>query len=112
MKENYFLDDGAYLVSKLLIELAQSKLEGKSLPDLIATLKEPEESEEFRLKIGVTDFKAYGHEVIEKLQIFVSKQSDWTVVPNNYEVCVYPAVHQWKMDGFCCAYRFMTRCCL
>lgn len=85
MKENYFLDDGAYLVSKLLIELAQSKLEGKSLPDLIATLKEPEESEEFRLKIGVADFKSYGHEVIEKLQIFVSEQSDWTVVPNNYE---------------------------
>ena len=85
MKENYFLDDGAYLVSKLLIELAQSKLEGKSLPDLIATLKEPEESEEFRLKIGVADFKSYGHEVIEKLQVFVSEQSDWTVVPNNYE---------------------------
>ncbi|AFZ19799.1 phosphomannomutase/phosphoglucomutase [Allocoleopsis franciscana] len=85
MKENYFLDDGAYLVSKLLIELAQSKLQGKSLPDLIATLKEPEESEEFRLKIGVPDFKSYGHEVIKKLQAFVSEQSDWTVVPNNYE---------------------------
>lgn len=85
MKENYFLDDGAYLISKLLIELAQSKLEGKSLPDLIANLKEPEESEEFRLKIDVPDFKSYGNEVIEKLQIFVSEQSDWTVVPNNYE---------------------------
>ena len=36
MKENYFLDDGAYLVSKLLVELAKTKLQNQSLRDLIA----------------------------------------------------------------------------
>lgn len=85
LKENYFLDDGAYLVSKLLIELAKSKLENKSLPDLIANLKEPEESAEFRIKIGVDDFKALGVRVIEQLQEFASTQTDWKIVPNNYE---------------------------
>ncbi|MEM1254979.1 MAG: phosphomannomutase/phosphoglucomutase [Cyanobacteria bacterium P01_H01_bin.21] len=85
MRENYFLDDGAYLVSKLLIELAKAQQAGRSLTDLIATLKEPKESREIRLKIGVTEFKAYGETVIEQLKAFVKEQSDWSLVPNNYE---------------------------
>jgi phosphomannomutase len=85
LKENYFLDDGAYLVSKLLIELAKSKLADKSLPDLIVNLKEPEESAEFRIKINGDDFKSIGESAIEKLQEFASTQTDWKIVPNNYE---------------------------
>lgn len=85
MRENYFLDDGAYLVSKLVIELAKSKLQGQSLADLIATLKEPKESEEIRIKIQADDFKSYGNQVIEQLTAFASAQDDWAIVPNNYE---------------------------
>ncbi len=85
MKENHFLDDGAYLVSKLLIELAKSKLAGKSLTELIANLQEPMESEEFRIKMGVEDFKTLGDRVINDLQAFAVTQSDWKIVPNNYE---------------------------
>ena len=85
MKENHFLDDGAYLATKLLIELAKSKLEGKLITDLIANLIEPQESEEFRLKIRTDDFKSYGNNVIEQLQEFSLSQTDWQVVPNNYE---------------------------
>lgn len=85
MRENYFLDDGAYLVSKLLIELANANQTGRSLTDLIATLKEPKESQEIRIKIGVDDFKTYGENVIEQLKGFVDQQSDWSLVPNNYE---------------------------
>ena len=44
MKENYFLDDGAYLVSKLLTELAIAKDSGKVITDLITDLQEPAES--------------------------------------------------------------------
>jgi phosphomannomutase len=84
-KENYFLDDGAYSISKLLIELAKSQLAGKSLPDLIANLPEPIESREFRIKILANDFKAYGNRVIEQLQGFAAGQPDWQIVPNNYE---------------------------
>ncbi|AFY72721.1 phosphomannomutase [Synechococcus sp. PCC 7502] len=85
LKENYFLDDGAYLVSKLLIELAKSKLAGRNLTDLIANLKEPVESSEFRIKITAENFKAIGNEAIAQLQIFASQQPDWEIVPNNYE---------------------------
>ncbi len=85
MRENYFLDDGAYLISKLLIELARLRLEGNNLATLIATLQEPAESEEFRITIQTEDFKVYGQEVIAKLTAFAAAQPDWERVPNNYE---------------------------
>ncbi|MGK7891610.1 MAG: phosphomannomutase/phosphoglucomutase [Leptolyngbyaceae cyanobacterium] len=85
MKENYFLDDGAYLITKLLIELAKARLEGRSLTDLITTLKEPVEATEIRFKIGTEDFKAYGNQVIEALKTFAESQDGWQVVPKNYE---------------------------
>ncbi|WP_024750168.1 phosphomannomutase/phosphoglucomutase [Crocosphaera subtropica] len=85
MKENYFLDDGAYLVTKLLIELAKCQQQGKVLTDLIANLKEPEESQEFRLKIKTENFKDYGNDIIRKLQQFAATQENWQIVPNNYE---------------------------
>ncbi|MBE9222993.1 phosphomannomutase/phosphoglucomutase [Cyanobacterium stanieri LEGE 03274] len=85
LKENYFLDDGAYLVTKLLIKLAELKLENKSLSDLINNLEEPLESQEIRLTIKVDNFKEYGNDVIEKLKIFADQQDDWQIVPNNYE---------------------------
>jgi phosphomannomutase len=85
MKENHFLDDGAYLVSKLLVELAKSKKAGTSLSDRIANLKEPKESEEFRITVKVDDFKAYGNEAIEALKTFASSQADWHILPNNHE---------------------------
>ena len=85
MKENYFLDDGAYLVTKLLVELANCKQQGKNLTDLIAKLQEPQESQEFRVKINTENFKDYGNEVIEKLKEFATTQDNWQLVPNNYE---------------------------
>lgn len=85
MKENHFLDDGAYLVSKILIELAKSKKAGTSLTDRIANLKEPKESEEFRITVKVDDFKAYGNEAIEALKAFALTQPDWHILPNTYE---------------------------
>ena len=85
MKENYFLDDGAYLVSKLLVELARAKQSGRVLTDLIADLKEPAESKEYRPKILAEDFKAHGESVIKKLEDFAEKQSGWQLVADNYE---------------------------
>ncbi len=99
MKENYFLDDGAYLVSKLLGELAKAQRLGQRLTDLIANLQEPEESQEFRLKIQTPDFRPYGAEVLEQLQAFVATQPDWAIVPKNYEgvrvACQAPDEDGW-----------------
>ncbi|MBN1302864.1 MAG: phosphomannomutase/phosphoglucomutase [Anaerolineales bacterium] len=85
MRENFFLDDGAYLVSKLVVELAKTRLQGKALTDLIADLNEPVESEEFRLMIKLDDFHEYGLQVIDALRTFSAGQSGWQVVPDNYE---------------------------
>ena len=85
LKENYFLDDGAYLVTKLLIELARAKKEGYTLESLIADLDEPEESVEFRMNILVEDFKTYGQNVIDALTAYAATQAGWTLADSNYE---------------------------
>ena len=98
-KENYFLDDGAYLITKLLIELAKLNLQGNNLGDLITKLIEPVESEEFRFAIQEKDFKGYGSEVITKLTDFVKTQPDWEVSKPNYEgvrvTCLSPQEQGW-----------------
>ena len=84
-KENYFLDDGAYIVTKLLIELARGKAEGYTLESMIASLEEPAESVEFRMNIQLEDFKAYGQQVIDDLNAYAANQAGWSLAPSNYE---------------------------
>ena len=84
-KENYFLDDGAYIVTKLLIELARGKKEGYTLESMIASLEEPAESIEFRMNILLDDFKPYGQQVIDELTAYAEKQEGWSLAPSNYE---------------------------
>lgn len=84
-KENYFLDDGAYIVTKLLIELARGKKEGYTLESMIETLEEPAESVEFRMNILLEDFKTYGQQVIDDLTAYAVKQAGWSLAPSNYE---------------------------
>ena len=84
-KENYFLDDGAYIVTKLLIELARGKKEGYTLESMIASLEEPAESVEFRMNILLDDFKTYGQTVIDELTAYASSKEGWSLAPSNYE---------------------------
>ena len=85
LKENYFLDDGAYLVTKLLIELARGKKEGYTLESLIASLEEPAESVEFRMNILLDEFKPYGQQVIDDLTAFAQKRAGWSLAASNFE---------------------------
>ncbi len=85
LKENYFLDDGAYLMTRLLIELARGKKEGYSLSDLVSGLKEPVEASEFRFNISVPDFKAYGEQVLSDLSGYAAGQPGWIIAPDNHE---------------------------
>jgi len=86
LKENYFLDDGAYLVTRLLIALSKCAKQGKNLTDLIADLPEPEEATEVRLGfVADCDFKSLGAGVIED---FTRKADDTpylTPAPDNFE---------------------------
>ena len=85
LKENYFLDDGAYLVAKLLVEMAKLNAKGCTLTDLITKLEQPIESREFRFNISADDFGNYGKQVLVELEKKVIQIEDWEVVSPNYE---------------------------
>jgi phosphomannomutase len=85
LKENHFLDDGAFIITKILIKAAELRKVGKTIDSLTEKLKLPHESEEYRIKIQTTDFKSYGNSVIKALEQYVTKVDGWSVVPNNYE---------------------------
>ena len=85
MRENYFLDDGAYLCTKIIIKMAQLKKEGKSLETLTAELKEPVEAKEIRIKITEPDFKEYGLKVISDLEKYAAAQNGWTLADDSRE---------------------------
>ncbi|WP_239254667.1 phosphomannomutase/phosphoglucomutase [Listeria ilorinensis] len=85
LKENYFLDDGAYLVAKILMTYAELRTEGGSLQDLITDLVEPAESTEARLHIEAPDFKIYGQTVLRNLPAYVRTVPGFTLEPLNHE---------------------------
>ena len=66
LSENYYLDDGAYLAVKILIAAAKLHAQNKNLAELIADLKYPAESKEYRLKLlDIDNFKADGEQVLK-----------------------------------------------
>ncbi len=84
LKENYFLDDGAYLMVKLLIKMALCRAEGRTLFSLIDALAEPAESTELRLKLIGDSFAASGAEILSRLEANASAQG-WAIAPDNFE---------------------------
>lgn len=80
-KDNYFLDDGAYLVTRIVIELAR----GKDVDGLLENLKMPVEEKEVRFKILADDFRTYGENVIKNLEKFVSETEGFTIADDNRE---------------------------
>ena len=85
MRENYFLDDGAYLCTKIIIKMAQLRKEGKDISDLTASLKEPVESREIRFKITDEDFKATGNRIIAELEEYAANQKGWILADDSRE---------------------------
>ncbi len=85
MRENYFLDDGAYLCTKIIIKAAQLRSQGKELGDLTADLKEPLESREVRFQILEKDFRACGERIIADLTDYAAKQPGWQLADDNRE---------------------------
>ena len=73
-KENYFLDDGAYLATRIIIRLAQLKREGKEISSVIAELKEPEEAVEIRMPITEEDHNAAGTAILSTVEAWAEKQ--------------------------------------
>ena len=75
-KENFFLDDGAYLATRIVIKMAQLKSRGLELKSLISDLELPKEEREVRVKFTVQNWAEYGKMLIDKLAEFcVDKES-------------------------------------
>lgn len=84
-RENYFLDDGAYLVTRIIIKLCAQKRAGKNLGDLISALEEPAEEKEIRLKITAPDFKDYGAKMIETVNRAAAQTNGLKIADDSYE---------------------------
>ncbi len=84
-RENYYLDDGAYLITKIVIKMAQMGKKGKKLESLISKLKDPAEACELRLKIKRDDFKRYGNNVIAELEKYSQTKAGWKIADDNRE---------------------------
>ncbi len=84
-RENHFLDDGAYLATKIVIKMAQLRREGRHLSDLISELPIAKESREYRIHITMSDFSRVASEVMAALRLYVAQMPNWEEVNQNYE---------------------------
>ena len=80
LKENYFLDDGAYLATKIVIEAAKHPID-----KLIQDLKYPLEEKELRFKIHADDYQTYGDRVLEALKQYALDHPEMQLASDNHE---------------------------
>ncbi|CAN8300323.1 unnamed protein product [Cochlearia groenlandica] len=97
LKENHWLDDGAYLMVKILNKLASARAAGngsgsKVLTDLVDGLEEPKVALELRLKINKNhsdlegrDFREYGETVLQHVTDSIETNEYLKRAPVNYE---------------------------
>lgn len=64
LRENYFLDDGAYLIVKIIIQLAKLRNAGKSLDSVFASFEDAVEEKERRLALPEDNFREFGEKLI------------------------------------------------
>lgn len=104
LKENYFLDDGAYLATKIVIKAAKLKAEEKGISTVIAELKEPEEAVEKRYSITAKDFGEYGEQVLEDFKFWAAKKAEEgckiSIVEPNFEG-VRLNIEEGESKGWC-----------
>lgn len=84
LRENYFLDDGAYMAVKLLIAAAKAKREGRPLGALIEKLPPAVEECERRIPISGADFAKTGADVLASFEQR-AKEAGYAVVPDSCE---------------------------
>lgn len=71
IKENFFLDDGAYLATQIVICAAKLKAASHRIEDVISELKDAKEAVEYRIPILADDFSEYAESVINELKVWV-----------------------------------------
>lgn len=86
-EDNGFLDDGAYLVCKILITYVQQAARKMTLGDLISSLVRPVEEKEIR--IGFTadsgNYRREGERIVEEFKYFADCDKRMSVAPDYYD---------------------------
>ena len=103
LRENYFLDDGAYLITRLLIRMAECHRRGGRLLDLIEGLREPAEEAELRFAIGAADFAAYGPMVLDAVLRRAGEDRHGVWLPITTRASGYPSGQGTATAWFSCA---------
>lgn len=85
LRENFFLDDGMYLATRLIVVAKRLQVAGQRIGDLIATLQEPEESVELRLNILAVDFRSAGETVLQSIRNAAQRRPGWMIDSGNRE---------------------------
>ncbi len=85
--DNYYLDDGAYLIIRILTALSIQAKKGLTVRELICGLEEPLESDEIRISFNENsaDFKAEGAQVVEFLKTEAARGCGFTLAKDNFE---------------------------
>lgn len=83
LKENYYLDDGAFMAVLLVSRAARLNSSGKSLSDILTDLPEPKEEAENRIKLTGPDWKETGARIIRELTEY--GKSRFEVKGDDYE---------------------------
>ncbi len=86
-KENYFLDDGAYLATKIVIKAAQLAKSGAGIDVLLSSLEEPKEAIEIRFPLRGEDFAERGERILSDLAAWAKEKPQagdgiWLAEPN------------------------------
>ncbi len=83
--DNYFLDDGAYMAARLLIQLIKSRRENIEFTDILNELEAPVEEKEIRYPIKTEDFRSEGKKILKKLSEYAKSIENWELETPNYE---------------------------
>lgn len=87
-KENYFLDDGAYLATKIVIKAAQLKAADADIEVILSSLDEPKEAREYRFSVNKEDFSGWADGALKALREWICRSGGnmgATLAEPNYE---------------------------
>ncbi len=85
LRENFFLDDGAYLAAVVLCKALTLKRDGETISSLIQELAEPVESAEIRMRILAPDYRMAAQSAIETVLSHTLDDPEWRLASDNRE---------------------------
>lgn len=84
-KDNYFLDDGAYLAAMLVILAAQQKKANSNIKALISDYPDPKDSRNYRLKITSSNHVKAGMEIQKSCEDAINNTGGYKIITPTYE---------------------------